>query len=55
MRHPTIPWRGLEGFREKLIQQYFGVELEMVWPSVIDDMPMLLDELEKIQMPEGQD
>lgn len=54
VRHPAIPWKDLAGFRDKLIHQYFGVDLAMVWQSVVDDVPMLLDELEKIQMPEGR-
>lgn len=54
VRHHAIPWKDLAGFRDKLIHQYFGVDLAMVWQSVVDDVPMLLDELEKIQMPEGR-
>ena len=53
-RHPAIPWKDLAGFRDKLIHQYFGVDLAMVWQSVVEDVPMLLDELVKIQMPEGR-
>lgn len=47
--HPAVPWKDLAGFRDKLIHQYFGVDLAMVWQSVVDDVPMLLDELLKIQ------
>ena len=53
-RHPAMPWKDLAGFRDKLIHQYFGVDLAMVWQSVVDDVPMLLDELVKIQMPESR-
>ena len=47
-RHPLLPWKDLAGFRDKLIHQYFGVDLTTVWRSVIDDVPVLLDELLKI-------
>ncbi len=53
-RHPFIPWKDLAGFRDKLIHQYFGVDLLMVWRSVTDDVPVLLNELLKIQMPKSQ-
>lgn len=53
-RHTAMPWKDLAGFRYKLIHQYFGVDLAMVWQSVVDDVPMLLDELVKIQMSEGR-
>lgn len=46
--HCFIPWKDLAGFRDKLIHQYFGVDLLMVWASVVDDVPMLLDGLAKI-------
>jgi len=52
-RHPHIPWQDLAGFRDKLIHQYFGVDLSTVWRSVVDDLPVLLDELKNI-LPEEQ-
>ena len=48
--HPAIPWKDLAGFRDKLIHQYFGVDLAMVWQSVVDDVPMLLEELANMQL-----
>jgi len=30
MRHPDIPWKDLAGFRDKLIHQYFGVDISLV-------------------------
>lgn len=51
--NPYMPWKDLAGFRDKLIHQYFGVDLSMVWRSVVDDVPVLLDEVAKIQLPES--
>lgn len=45
--HRTIPWKDLAGFRDKLIHQYFGVDLKTVWMSVVEDVPMLMDEIQK--------
>ncbi len=44
-RHAEVPWKDLAGFRDKLIHQYFGVDLSLVWRSVTDDVPLLLEEL----------
>ena len=30
-RHPFVPWKDLAGFRDKLIHQYFGVNLATIW------------------------
>ena len=53
-RHPFIPWKDLAGFRDKLIHQYFGIDLETVWRSVVVDVPMLQDEISKIKLSESQ-
>ncbi|MDD2500439.1 MAG: DUF86 domain-containing protein [Geobacter sp.] len=47
-RFSSVPWKDLAGFRDKLIHQYFGVDLTLVWRSVIDDVPFLITELQKI-------
>lgn len=48
-RHGSVPWKDLAGFRDKLIHQYFGVDLATVWLSVEADVPVLLEELRRIK------
>ena len=34
-KYPQIPWRDVAGMRDKLIHQYFGINMEVVWqPSM---------------------
>ena len=49
-RNDGIPWKDLAGFRDKLIHQYFGVDLATVWRSVEVDLPVLLNDMRRINI-----
>jgi len=40
-RYPSIPWKKMSGMRDKLIHEYFGVDSEIVWKTINDDLPAL--------------
>jgi len=47
-QYPAIPWRDLAGMRDKLIHHYFGVDLDTVWLTVIEDIPTLKEAMSAI-------
>lgn len=46
--HKSIPWNIMEDFRNKLIHEYFSVDSEIVWQTVIKDLPEVKSHLLKI-------
>ncbi|HEY7217581.1 MAG TPA: DUF86 domain-containing protein [Candidatus Binatia bacterium] len=46
--HPEIPWEDAVGMRHKLIHDYITVDLDILWDTVKDDLPPLIEALERI-------
>lgn len=46
--YPEIAWNELYGLRNRLIHDYQGVNLKLVWEIVTEDLPELEKQLESI-------
>ena len=46
--HPTIAWLQIRRMRNILSHVYFGIDLDVVWQTVREDLPSLIATLEQI-------
>jgi len=47
-KYPSVPWLQIVGMRNRLVHGYDAVDLDVLWDTIIDDLPPMIAELEKI-------
>ncbi len=46
--HPDIEWQDIKDFRNLLTHEYFGIDLEIVWKIIHEDLPILMNAVKEI-------
>lgn len=46
--HSEVPWRKIIATRNRLIHAYLGIDDDIVWSIIQDDIPGLLEQLEAL-------
>ncbi|MFA4922686.1 MAG: HepT-like ribonuclease domain-containing protein [Ignavibacteriaceae bacterium] len=56
-KYRMIPWAQIKGLRNIIVHEYFGIDLEEIWNTVIIDIPklkknitLIISDLEKSQI-----
>jgi uncharacterized protein with HEPN domain len=53
--HPEIPWTEIVGMRHKVVHDYLGVDEDIVWQVVTDDLPKLVTALVRLTTPSSSE
>ncbi|ASV29006.1 HepT-like ribonuclease domain-containing protein [Maribacter cobaltidurans] len=46
--HPQIEWLRIIGFRNRIIHEYFGIDYEIMWTIIEENIVELIDELNQL-------
>ena len=41
LKYPEVPWREISAFRNVVVHDYLGIELEQIWDIIDRDLPIL--------------
>jgi len=47
--HSQIPWMQIAGLRNRIVHDYFGLDLEIIWEIVQHDLPELEKQVSSVQ------
>jgi uncharacterized protein with HEPN domain len=47
-RHPEMNWQKIYGLRNILAHHYFGINVDMIWQIIQDDIPQFKEDLKRM-------
>lgn len=48
LNNPEIEWKRIRGFRNRIFHDYFGIDYEIVWSIIENDLDVLIELIEKL-------
>ncbi len=46
--YPQVPWKQMAGLRDRLIHHYFGVNYDIVWEIITEELPQQVFKIDEI-------
>jgi len=47
-KDPDVAWKEMKGMRNKVIHEYFGIDEEILWKTIQEDLPKLKKQITKM-------
>lgn len=44
----NIEWKEIKGMRNRIIHDYMGIDYQIIWETIKEDLPKMKDDLKKI-------
>lgn len=54
-RHPQLPWNAIRGMRNRLVHEYHGVDVDLVWWTLAEQLPVFKRRLDLPDIDAGDD
>ena len=48
-KNPQVPWKAIAGMRDMLVHEYWGIDINVVWQTIQESLPILKTEILKIK------
>ena len=48
-KNPQVPWKAIAGMRDMLVHEYWGIDINVVWETVQESLPILKAEIVTIR------
>jgi uncharacterized protein with HEPN domain len=46
--HSHIAWKDIVGMRNVIVHAYFDVDIDIVWRTIQDDLPLIIEQVETV-------
>jgi len=47
-KYPSVEWKNIAGFRDVLAHDYFGIDIHIVWQTIVEDIPLLKKQISAV-------
>jgi uncharacterized protein with HEPN domain len=48
-KNPAVPWKSIRGMRNRIAHNFYALEIDIVWETVRDSVPVFLDVLDDLR------
>lgn len=50
VENPEVAWNEIKGMRNKVVHEYFGIDEEILWQTIQDDLPILKRQIIRLKI-----